>query len=248
MDDNQIPVEIIRTPPPVSSYFKTLSAALGVFVLVEGLGIAVKLSQQKQTTKTKASVDLVDLSLSPDKTQAGAGEEITFAVGMNPHNYKVTAVDLKLTYDSNLFDLISLTNAGFLPTTLAATGSSITLRSGVNPQTGAGVIANLILKVKANATGQTLVKVDPTTQVAGIDTNGQAVPTSILGDIPEVTIQFPLVKIGDANNDGKVDGADYTPWVLHYGETTANRALDGDFNEDGRVDGVDYSIWLLNYQ
>jgi hypothetical protein len=124
-NDQKISIEVIKTSPPPHSYFKTLSAVLGVFVLVTGLGIAVRLSQQKQETRTKADASL------PSPT---------------------------------LIELFT-----------------------------------------------------------------------------------PVGKIGDANNDGRVDGADYTAWLLHYGETTAKKALDGDFNEDGRVDGIDYSIWLLNY-
>lgn len=112
-DDNQIPIEIIKTPPPVSSYFKTLSAVLGIFVLVTGLGVAIRLTQQSQDNRTKALV----------------------------------------------------------PT---PTPSPIT-----------------------------------------------------------------VIKKGDANGDGKVDGADYTIWL--------SGSLDGDFNEDGRVDGVDYVIWINNY-
>ena len=121
MDDNQIPVEIVKTPPPVSSYFKTLSAVLGVFVLVAGLGIAVKLSQQKQETRTKASADMVDLSLSADKTDAASLEEVNLAIGVNPHNYKVTAVELVI--NTSNFDIISLTPGNYLTSVLQPSSS-----------------------------------------------------------------------------------------------------------------------------
>lgn len=51
---------------------------------------------------------------------------------------------------------------------------------------------------------------------------------------------------GDANNDGKVDGIDFTIWLSNYGRTniTNNPA---DFNRDGKVDGIDFTIWLSNY-
>lgn len=288
MDDNQIPVEIVKTPPPISSYFKTLSAVLGVFVLVAGLGIAVKLSQQKQETRTKASVSLVDLSLSPDQAQIDPGQDVNIAVGMNPHDYKVTAVDLKIAYDANKFDFVSFTKTASLPTVLtAATAvngivSTVLGSEASNPSTGSSVIANLILKAKVGVTGTGLVQITSDTQVAGIYSNGDAITTSILGDAGETNIEIsaPVVasptptptptpiptaipvatpssfptptpvgtsKIGDANNDGKVDGADYITWVNHYEQTTPNRALDGDFNEDGKVDGIDYSLWLNNY-
>lgn len=270
MDDNQIPVEIVKTPPPVSSYFKTLSAVLGVFVLVAGLGIAVKLSQQKQETRTKASVSLVDLSLSPDQAQINPGQDVNIAVGMNPHDYKVTAVDLKIAYDASKFDFVSFNKTASLPTVLtAATAingivSTVLGSEASNPTTGSSVIANLILKAKAGVTGLGLIQITSDTQVAGIDSNGNAITTSILGDSGETSIEIsapvvasptptptptaiPVVKIGDANGDGNVDGADYTTWVNHYEQTTPNKALDGDFNEDGKVDGVDYVIWVNNY-
>ena len=267
MDDNQIPVEIVKTPPPVSSYFKTLSAVLGVFVLVAGLGIAVKLSQQKQETRTKASADMVDLSLSADKTDAASLEEVNLAIGVNPHNYKVTAVELVI--NTSNFDIISLTPGNYLTSVLQPSSSEgsndihITLGSGTTPVTGPGILANLKVKVRSGASGTGTVTINSGSLVSGIDTNGDAIPTSILGDAGEATINitipvatpssFPTPtpvgtsKIGDANGDGKVDGSDYTPWVLNYGKTTANKALDGDFNEDGRVDGVDYIIWINNY-
>ncbi len=50
---------------------------------------------------------------------------------------------------------------------------------------------------------------------------------------------------GDANGDGKVDGADYTLWADHY--KTAGGWAGGDFNNDGTVDGADYTIWADNF-
>lgn len=54
MDPDQIPVEIVPKPPVLHPYFKTISATIGVFVLVAGLGIVIKLTQQSQDTRTKA--------------------------------------------------------------------------------------------------------------------------------------------------------------------------------------------------
>jgi hypothetical protein len=52
-------------------------------------------------------------------------------------------------------------------------------------------------------------------------------------------------KPGDANQDEKVDGVDYSIWLRYY--DGAGGWGQGDFNWDGRIDGVDYSIWLINY-
>ena len=54
-------------------------------------------------------------------------------------------------------------------------------------------------------------------------------------------------KPGDANEDGFVDGVDYSIWQINYGKTTEGKHKTGDFNNDGKVDGSDYIIWLNNY-
>jgi hypothetical protein len=56
----------------------------------------------------------------------------------------------------------------------------------------------------------------------------------------------PQVKPGDANGDNKVDEADYTVWLSHFG-TASLGISNGDFNNDGIIDGIDYAIWLTNY-
>jgi len=55
------------------------------------------------------------------------------------------------------------------------------------------------------------------------------------------------IKIGDANNDTKVDGRDYIVWLNNYGSSTTIGPNKGDFNSSGRIDGVDYILWLNNY-
>lgn len=53
-------------------------------------------------------------------------------------------------------------------------------------------------------------------------------------------------KLGDANNDTKVDGLDYIVWLNNYNLNVAGPSK-GDFNNSGKVDGQDYIIWLTNY-
>ena len=61
-----------------------------------------------------------------------------------------------------------------------------------------------------------------------------------------------LFDLGDANEDGAVDGIDYARWFNHYLENTssmpvAQRHQVGDFNRDGTVDLIDYVRWLNHY-
>ena len=53
--------------------------------------------------------------------------------------------------------------------------------------------------------------------------------------------------LGDANGDGRVDGADYIIWLNHFNQNTSTGFRDGDFDNSGRVDGADYVIWVNNY-
>lgn len=57
----------------------------------------------------------------------------------------------------------------------------------------------------------------------------------------------PSLQPGDANSDGKIDGVDYTIWLLNYGRNKTGAQF-GDFNEDNSTDGADYVIWLTHAQ
>lgn len=52
---------------------------------------------------------------------------------------------------------------------------------------------------------------------------------------------------GDANEDGIVDGADYTNWADHFLQSTIRGAAWGDFNYSGVVDGADYTVWADHF-
>ena len=58
-------------------------------------------------------------------------------------------------------------------------------------------------------------------------------------------------KPGDANEDGIVNGADFSIWLNNYSKIiptpVTNSHRNGDFNSDGVVNGADFSIWLNNY-
>jgi hypothetical protein len=58
---------------------------------------------------------------------------------------------------------------------------------------------------------------------------------------------------GDADGDGCVDGADYTAWADHYGQTGVPKYSQGgwtvgNWDEITIVDGADYTAWADNYQ
>ena len=65
---------------------------------------------------------------------------------------------------------------------------------------------------------------------------------------PLFILLFPLVSLaallGDANNDGRVDGLDFTIWKNEYINHTG---LNSDFNTNGTIDGTDFVIWKTAY-
>jgi len=50
---------------------------------------------------------------------------------------------------------------------------------------------------------------------------------------------------GDANEDGIVNGSDYTIWADNY--LLPGSWEKGDFNSDGIVNGSDYTLWADHY-
>jgi len=85
----------------------------------------------------------------------------------------------------------------------------------------------------------------------GVDTLGAAPAlydpsvdreVTLAGDDADAVLT--LVKPGDYDADGDVDGDDYIVWYMAYGETSD--AADG--NSDGTVDALDYAIWRDNLE
>ena len=59
------------------------------------------------------------------------------------------------------------------------------------------------------------------------------------------TSVFEARFLGDFNNDGSVDAADYTVWRDSLG--TSGSGLAADANDDGTIDSLDYDVWVTNY-
>lgn len=182
--------------PIFHPYFKKIFLPfLAILTLVAGLGVSLNLVRQRQAS-TRASTNMVDLLISAP-TNVNPNQQFTSTISVDPHAYKVTAIDLKINVSSNL-QIVSLQPETYLSTILTPadiSGNSvrIILGSGTTPAQGAGILVSLVLKVKSDATGTTQISVDPGTAVAGIDTSGTAVPTSILGDAGQtnITINSP---------------------------------------------------------
>ena len=52
---------------------------------------------------------------------------------------------------------------------------------------------------------------------------------------------------GDTNNDGRVDGFDYSVWLVNKDKKIESGSADGDFNGDKIVDNSDLEILMNNF-
>jgi hypothetical protein len=62
--------------------------------------------------------------------------------------------------------------------------------------------------------------------------------------IPAIT-SAPIQKLGDTNNDGRIDVQDYNTLVTQFNQNGTN--LTADFNNSGKVDVQDYNILVSNF-
>jgi hypothetical protein len=61
------------------------------------------------------------------------------------------------------------------------------------------------------------------------------------------TIEIKYTLLGDANLDGKVNGADFTLMAANFNDAVTNGWDEGDFNYDGAVNGSDFVLLADNF-
>jgi len=74
--------------------------------------------------------------------------------------------------------------------------------------------------------------------------------TSYGGSMDGFVVKINPFSPGDADGDGKVDGADLAIWQQHYdplGNNPDNNFSTGDWNDDGKIDGGDLALWQQKY-
>jgi len=137
--------------------------------------------------------------------------------------------------------------------TVGATGVTIgqpIIGTSTGPETGiqlsAGfwhVVGGATIVEDVDTDGDTILDnedncpLHPNFDQADADTNG-------IGDVCECS--GPFTAAGDATDNGRVDGGDYTIWADNFGAADVGHA-GGDFNCDGIVNGADYTIWADNF-
>jgi hypothetical protein len=66
-------------------------------------------------------------------------------------------------------------------------------------------------------------------------------------DLPTDTIEIRYTLLGDANLDGKVNGADFTLMAANFNDSVTAGWDKGDFNNDGAVNGSDFVLLADNF-
>jgi fibronectin-binding autotransporter adhesin len=61
------------------------------------------------------------------------------------------------------------------------------------------------------------------------------------------TIEIKYTLLGDANLDGKVNGADFTILASNFNKSVTDGWDEGDFNYDGKVNGADFTLLANNF-
>jgi pectate lyase len=69
-------------------------------------------------------------------------------------------------------------------------------------------------------------------------------PIPSISTIVSITPTTGHVKLGDLNNDGKIDGKDYVVLIKNLGMKTTKGPLDGDFDRDGVVTKQDVRLFI----
>lgn len=231
-----------------------------LLVLVFGLIVTSIFVRRPQKLDTKASADLVDLSLIASSSQIEVGQVFTVNILINTHNYTVSAAELHLKFSNNL-EAISFTPTDFLPVILMpaqlenTTASLIIGSEPTNPKKGGGILANLTLKAKN--LGPAIIEFDPSTQIAAIESQ-----TDVVGDLNPVSFAVvsptPTLTPTPTSTPTPVPTLTPTPTSTPMPTPTPTQTptptptptpipLPGDINHDGKVDIFDYNLLLENF-
>jgi len=167
---------------------RSLYILLVLGFLVSTLFFGLSLVKQRQELREKAAGATV-LTLVPEKTQVAIDEEVTVNVEMNSGADQVTAIDLTIDFDPNSFDGVSFTNTlyfpnTFIPPTITNGHAHMVIASTpTEPKQGTAVVAQLVLRGKAEATAAQ-ISFSSETQASAL---GQGA-TNVIGSLIPTTI------------------------------------------------------------
>lgn len=247
---------------PQSLSKNTPASLLGLVILILGLIIVSFLVKQQQDLRGRASAADVDLSLIPATASVQPNQNLTLNIHMNTHARQVTAAQLQVNFDSNLFSFVSFALGDTLDDVVvsgASFGNSAYFTLGVkpvqigpnefevNPFTGTGTLAVLTLKAKSTET-TTSVSFQPGS-TSGAAPSGTIVTefnspnTDVAGDLNSSNVTIGTPTATSTPSPTNTPRPTNTP-----GPSPTSGPVQGDINGDGKVNSLDYVILFENFR
>jgi autotransporter-associated beta strand protein len=234
--------------------------------------IATSLAMQAGTTFNAASDDVVigggisgayaltktgshTVTLTGSNTYTGAtivsaGTLVIGAPGALPSNTSVSITGssvMQLAQNSGLATLTSLAMSSTGQLDITNNAIIINYTSGADPISS---IASLILSGYANGSwtgpGIMSTSAQQNSSSYGIGYADAADPGDPAG-LGSGQIEIIYTLLGDANLDGKVNGADFSLLATNFNDSVTNGWDEGDFNYDGAVNGADFVLLANNF-
>src|SRR3990167_516328 len=153
------------------SLLKNKKKVVVLAVLVIGLIAAAVLVRVSQEIRKRAAVTGVDFSLVSSKSSVNPGDNFTVDIVMNTNEYRVSATEIHIAFDSNYLEAQSMQGSGFLPVVLppgaqvgSGTASIILGANPGDPKQGSATIATIDFLAKSPSGGATQIRFDSGTQ------------------------------------------------------------------------------------
>ncbi|GGA16223.1 hypothetical protein GCM10008018_71040 [Paenibacillus marchantiophytorum] len=199
------------------------------------------------TTVSQITVDAAD----PETTLSGAssvipGHTFTVRLGLDNVTHRVYGQDIKLTYDANVMEFVSVASAKAGVSIVGSKNQAGTLRlilaseGAANAITGTTDIAEIVFKAKnvqQSATGLITVADATLGDENGVESKADA--SSMTVQVTTVPVGIP----GDANGDSKVSVGDLGFAAANYGKNSSSPDWDlvkiVDMNNDNVIDIID---------
>lgn len=159
---------------------KKFITVIGSVILIVGIIAGTILVQNNQDFRERAA-PATSVYISPSSQNKNPGSSFTFTVKMDTGVNQITGVDVRLNFDPNLIEIVSIEkNAGIsaLDATITNTFSNTTGKisfavytaNKANAVTGSSVgILTVNGTVKSGASGTASISFDPATVISGVD-------------------------------------------------------------------------------
>ena len=231
-----------------------------LLLIISALSITVIFIQNQQDIRQRASeTSGAALTLSPTTANIAPGATVTSDLGLAAGSNQISGVDITVTFDKNILEIISFTPTDVLNNQLINTIDNVagTLRYSAvdtvtSPPTGSSTLGTITFKAK-NAGNSTVnfqnIQITAINSTAALPTTGNvtatytvavpATPTPLATATPIPPTPTPVA--GDVNGDSAVNILDFNIWRSEFLKITST--LKADLNNDGKIDLLDFNIW-----